>query len=58
MRPVERKLLDRGEWVISGMTFLDFPPMQRGASFNLDALKAELQQKMIEALDAAKGTGD
>ena len=23
-------------------TFLDFPPMQRGASFNLDAVKAEM----------------
>jgi len=27
-------------------TFLDFPPMQKGASFNLEALKAELEQKM------------
>jgi hypothetical protein len=23
-------------------TFLEFPPMQRGASFNLDAVKAEI----------------
>jgi hypothetical protein len=23
-------------------TFLDYPPMQRGASFNLDAVKAEM----------------
>jgi arylsulfatase len=30
-------------------TFLDYPPMQRGASFNLDALKAELQKRMEEA---------
>jgi len=30
-------------------TFLDFPPMQQGASFNLSALKAEMQQKMQEA---------
>ncbi|HVO31286.1 MAG TPA: sulfatase-like hydrolase/transferase, partial [bacterium] len=29
-------------------TFLDFPPMQQGASFNLSALKAEMQQKMEE----------
>jgi arylsulfatase len=27
-------------------TFLEFPPMQRGASFNLEALKAELEAKM------------
>jgi arylsulfatase A-like enzyme len=27
-------------------TFLDFPPMQKGASFNLEALKAELEKKM------------
>jgi arylsulfatase A-like enzyme len=37
-------------------TFLDYPPMQRGASFNLDALKAELGKKMAEAQAAAKGT--
>jgi arylsulfatase A-like enzyme len=30
-------------------TFLDYPPMQSGASFNLDALKAELQKRMEEA---------
>jgi len=30
-------------------TFLDYPPMQAGASFNLDALKAELQKRMDEA---------
>ena len=36
-------------------TFLDFPPMQRGASFNLDALKAEMAKKMAEAEAAAKG---
>jgi arylsulfatase A-like enzyme len=29
-------------------TFIDYPPMQRGASFNLEALKAELEKK-IEA---------
>jgi arylsulfatase len=27
-------------------TFLDFPPMQKGASFNLQALKEELEKKM------------
>ncbi len=30
-------------------TAIDYPPMQRGASFNLDALKAELAKKMEEA---------
>jgi arylsulfatase len=30
-------------------TALEYPPMQRGASFNLDALKAELAKKMEEA---------
>jgi len=30
-------------------SFIAFPPMQKGASFNLDALKAELQQR-IEAM--------
>ena len=36
-------------------TFLEFPPMQRGASFNLDAIKAEMAKKMAEAEAAAKG---
>src|SRR5213592_2111070 len=39
-------------------TFLDFPPMQRGASFNLDAVKAEMAKRMAEAEQAAKGTGN
>jgi len=30
----------------AAQTFLEFPPMQKGASFNLEALKAELEQKM------------
>jgi len=34
-------------------TFLDYPPMQAGASFNLDALKAELQKKMDETKSQA-----
>src|SRR5260221_4253278 len=38
-------------------TFLDYPPMQRGASFNLDAVKAEMGKKMEQAAAAAKGTG-
>jgi arylsulfatase A-like enzyme len=37
-------------------TFLEYPPMQRGASFNLDALKAEMAAKMAEAEKASKGT--
>jgi arylsulfatase A-like enzyme len=36
-------------------TFLDFPPMQRGASFNLDAVKAEMAKRMEQAEAAAKG---
>jgi arylsulfatase len=36
-------------------TFIDYPPMQRGASFNLDAVKAEMQKRMQEAETAAKG---
>jgi hypothetical protein len=36
-------------------TFLDYPPMQRGASFNLDAVKAEMAKKMQEAEAASKG---
>jgi arylsulfatase A-like enzyme len=36
-------------------TFLDYPPMQRGASFNLEAVKAEMAQRMAQAQAAAKG---
>jgi len=39
-------------------TFLDFPPMQHGASFNLDALKAQMAKKMEEAEAASKAGGD
>ena len=38
-------------------TFLDYPPMQRGASFNLDAVKAEMEKKMAAAEAASKGIG-
>jgi arylsulfatase A-like enzyme len=38
-------------------TFIEFPPMQRGASFNLDAVKAEMAKKMEQAAAASKGTG-
>ena len=37
-------------------TFLDYPPMQRGATFNLDALKAEMAKKIEEA--QRRTTGD
>jgi len=30
----------------AAQTLLDFPPMQKGASFNLEALKQELEKKM------------
>jgi arylsulfatase len=38
----------------AAQTFIDFPPMQRGASFNLEALKEEMQKK-IEAVEAKQG---
>src|SRR5437870_3829659 len=37
--------------------FRECPPMQRGASFNTDAVKAEMAKKMAEAQAASKGTG-
>jgi arylsulfatase A-like enzyme len=39
-------------------TFIEFPPMQRGASFNLDAVKAEMAKRMAEAEQASKGPGN
>ena len=36
-------------------TFLEYPPMQRGASFNLDAVKAEMAKRMQQAEAASKG---
>jgi arylsulfatase len=38
-------------------TFLEYPPMQRGASFNLDAVKAEMAKRMEQAEKASKGAG-
>lgn len=38
-------------------SFLEYPPMQRGASFNLDAVKAEMAKKMAQAEAASKGPG-
>ncbi len=40
----------------AAQTFLEFPPMQAGASFNLSALKAELEKKMEDA--KKHGVGD
>ena len=36
-------------------TFIDYPPMQKGASFNLEAVKAEMAKKMQQAEAASKG---
>jgi len=36
-------------------TFIDYPPMQRGASFNLDAVKAEMGKRMQQAEAASHG---
>ena len=38
-------------------SFLDYPPMQRGASFNLEAVKAEMAKRMAQAEAAAAGSG-
>jgi arylsulfatase len=38
-------------------TFIDYPPMQRGASFNLDAVKAEMAKRMQQAEAASKAIG-
>jgi arylsulfatase A-like enzyme len=37
-------------------TFLEFPPMQKGASFNLEALKAEMAARQAQ-IQAAQGAG-
>ena len=39
----------------AAQTFLEFPPMQKGASFNMSAFKAELEKKMAAAKAAAVG---
>ncbi len=36
-------------------TFIEYPPMQKGASFNLDAVKAEMAKRMAQAEAASKG---
>lgn len=30
-----------------GQTFVQFPPMQKGASFNLEAVKAQIEKAML-----------
>ena len=40
------------------LTFVDYPPMQRGASFNLEAVKAEMGKRMAEAEAASHGAGN
>ena len=39
-------------------TFIDYPPMQKGASFNLDEIKTQMATRMAEAQAAAKGPSD
>jgi arylsulfatase len=41
-----RFVLVKQEVAQYAQTFLEYPPMQKGASFNLEALKAELEKKM------------
>jgi arylsulfatase A-like enzyme len=36
-------------------TFLEFPPMQKGASFNLEALKAEFEKRMQQMKEHGPG---
>ncbi len=38
-------------------TFLAFPPMQKGASFNLDAVKAEMAARQAQVQAAMQGAG-
>ncbi|MCE0521280.1 MAG: arylsulfatase [Methylacidiphilales bacterium] len=39
-------------------TFIEYPPMQKGASFNLEAVKAEMAAKMKQAEMASHGASD
>jgi hypothetical protein len=56
-RPKRDKMAPRPDVMAKELqTFLDYPPMQRGASFNLDAVKAEMAKKMAQAEAASKGT--
>ena len=42
----------------AAQSILEFPPMQKGASFNLGQLKADLEAKMAASAKAAHGGGD
>ncbi len=44
-----RFVLVQQELAKAAHSFIEFPPMQKGATFNLEALKAELAKKMEEA---------
>jgi arylsulfatase len=44
-----RFVLVQQEIAKAAQTFIEFPPMQKGASFNLEALKEELSKKIEEA---------
>ena len=38
-------------------TFVEFPPFQKGASFNLEAVKQDLEKKIEDAKRASSGVG-
>ena len=40
-----------------GQTFVEFPPFQKGASFNLEAVKQDLEKKIEDANRASSGVG-
>jgi len=44
-----RFVLVQQELAKVAQSFIEFPPMQKGASWNLEALKTELAKKMEEA---------
>jgi len=50
-----RFVLAQKEIAKAAMSLLEFPPMQKGASFTLSQLKAELESKMQAAEKAANG---
>ncbi len=50
-----RFVLVQQEIAKAAPTFIEYPPMQKGASFNLEALKAEMAKKMAESQAHAAG---
>ena len=44
--PLQNYVFVQQEVAKYAQTFLEFPPMQKGASFNMQALKEELEKKM------------